>query len=108
MINTLQILEKVGNSIIGTANVSPRMPWIEIGKCMPCVHSYEDAEALLRCNFLDPSVPSEFNLLSTSDIQKKLWKYYLAKRMCCCQTKLNGSVLLLEIRSKSKPTLYLR
>ena len=75
MINTLQILEKVGNSIIGTANVSPRMPWIEIGKCMPCVHSYEDAEALLRCNFLDPSVPSEFNLLSTPDIQKKLWKY---------------------------------
>ena len=75
MINTLQVLEKIGHSLIGSAQVSARMPFIEIGKSAPCIRSEEDAEALLRCNFLDPTVPVEFNLLSTPRIQKKLWKY---------------------------------
>ncbi|EMR75025.1 hypothetical protein MBGDF03_00514 [Thermoplasmatales archaeon SCGC AB-540-F20] len=75
MINTLQVFKKVGHSLIGSAQISARMPFVEIGKSAPCIRSEEDAEALLRCNFLDPTVPVEFNILSTHRIQKKLWKY---------------------------------
>jgi len=75
MISSLQVLEKVGASLIGSAQFSLRFPIVEIGKSAPCIINDEDVEALLRCNFLDPSIPTEFNLLSTSRIQKKLWKY---------------------------------
>jgi len=73
---TLHILEKVGNSIIGSALLSPRMPEVEVGKAMPCIRTSEDIEGLLRCKFLDPTVPSEFNLLNSGLIQKILWKYF--------------------------------
>lgn len=78
MMNTIQILERIERSIVGTATVSPRMPDVEIGKMVPCIRSSEDAEALMRSDFLDPTAPCEINLLSSPYTRKIMMRYYLS------------------------------
>ncbi|MEA3144591.1 MAG: hypothetical protein QOG31_1915 [Thermoplasmata archaeon] len=45
---------------------------IEVGRCAPLIRNGEDAEALARCSFLDPTVPIEFNVLAVNKIRRAL------------------------------------
>ncbi len=74
MMTSLQVTDRVGNSIVGLGSVSPRMNPVEVGKCAPCIRTGEDVEGLLRCDFLDPTIPTEFNLINSVAILKKLQK----------------------------------
>lgn len=72
---TLTTTERVGASIMGLARLSPRREQISIGKSAPCIRTTEDVDGILRCGFLDPTVPTEFNVLDTVHIQSKLARY---------------------------------
>lgn len=69
---TLTVVQTVGSAVVGTAYLGPKFQTVPIGKCLPALHSGEDARALARCGFLDASVPIEINLLAWRPIQAAL------------------------------------
>lgn len=69
---TLNVMELVGSSVIGTARFSNRYHSIETGKCIPLIRTGEDVEGLARCNFLDGLTPIEFNILNRSVVMNAL------------------------------------
>ena len=69
---TLTVTKTIGQSLLGSAHFSSKFPAIPIGKCAPIIEGGEDARALVRCGFLDQSVPIEVNLLNWEAIQRAL------------------------------------
>src|SRR5437016_4544376 len=69
---TLQVMKRVGESVLGTAAFSSRFAGVPVGKMAPMLRKAEDPEGLARCGFLEPSVPSELNLIATGLIRSRM------------------------------------
>lgn len=69
---TLSIINRVGESLVGTAIFSPRFTGIQIGRHCPLVRNGEDAEGLLHANFIQTDLPVELNLLATRKVRAAL------------------------------------
>jgi hypothetical protein len=69
---TLSLIDRVGESIVGTALFSPRFTGVQVGLHTPLVRKGEDAEGLLRAGFLSPGAPLELNILSTRTVRQVL------------------------------------
>lgn len=60
---TLSVLDRVGESLVGTTSWGPRFEHVSLGRAIPGLRGREDAEAILRCGFLDSGTPLELNLI---------------------------------------------
>lgn len=69
---TLSLVDRVGESIVGTSLFSPRFTGVQVGRHVPLVRKGEDVEGLLRANFLGTDVPVELNLLQVRTIRAAL------------------------------------
>ncbi len=72
VLRTLKVTSHVGESITGSALWGPRFENVGVARAMPSLKKVEDAEAILRCGFLDLGVPIEVNLLSSEGIRTVL------------------------------------
>lgn len=69
---SLEIRGTVGESLVGSATFGQRFPAVEIGKMAPMLRKAEDPDGLARAGFLDPSVPTEVNLISAPSIRTRM------------------------------------
>lgn len=72
---TLHITQRSGDAILGAVTFSERYNLIEMGRAVPCIRKKEDAEALIRCGFLDNGSPVEFNLLEAKGIREAVQRW---------------------------------
>lgn len=77
-IRTLSVTSKVGESISGFSEWGPRFQKVTIGRTIPTLKKQEDAEAILRCGFLDIGTPIEYNLIQADAIRTTLRQRVLA------------------------------
>lgn len=69
---TLALIDRVGESIVGTSLFSARFNGVGVGRHVPLVRKGEDAEGLIRAGFLDGSSPIELNILSIRTVRAAL------------------------------------
>ena len=69
ILQTLTVTNRVGDSIAGFSQWGPRFEKVGIARAIPSLKKAEDAEAILRCGFLDLGVPIEVNLLSSDNVR---------------------------------------
>jgi hypothetical protein len=69
---TLSLVDRVGESIIGTSLFSPRFTGVQVGRHVPLVRKGEDVEGLLRSPFLGNDVPVELNILQVRTVRSAL------------------------------------
>jgi hypothetical protein len=69
---TLTITNRVGESVTGFSQWGPRFEKVGIARTIPSLKKAEDAEAILRCGFLDLGAPFEVNLIVSDSIRTVL------------------------------------
>jgi hypothetical protein len=69
---TLSLIDRIGESIVGTSIFSPRFTGVQVGRHVPLVRRGEDAEGLIRAGFLGEDVPIELNLLAVRTVRAAL------------------------------------
>lgn len=69
---TLVVTREVERSLVGSAIFSARFQQVQIGKLAPAINSPEDAESIVRCDFLDPGLPFEVNLVCAGSMRTRL------------------------------------
>ncbi len=72
LFRTLKVEDKVGESIIGTTYWGPRFEQVSVGRSLPSLKKVEDAEAILRCGFLDIGSPIEVNMVHSESMRLTL------------------------------------
>jgi hypothetical protein len=71
-LQTINVIQRVGESLVGTTNWGSRFEHVPLGRAMPALKGGEDAEALLRCGFFERGSPLELNLLRADNFRRIL------------------------------------
>lgn len=69
---SLSVISRVGESIVGSSLWGSRFQRISVGRAIPSLKKSEDADAMVRCGFLDPSLPIELNMVSVDAVRVAL------------------------------------